>query len=283
MAPRDWSAFIKFPALTAARDHETDEPMDLGLKDQGVVVIGGAQGIGQAIARAYVDEGCCVGVLDLKPSGEFEHEVVADVTDFGAVRGAADEFIQKLDDVRHVVFAAGAGSGKFGFPFWNLDPEDWKLALEVNLLGAANAAHAFAPCITKQPEGTLLFLTSVAGQIGSQTDPPYSAAKAGVINFMQCAAKDFAPFGCRANCLAPGMVKTSLNQSVWAAGQQLLAEDERQSYDEWGAAKIAGIAPLGRWQMPEEFGAMAVFLASQRARNITGQTINIDGGQVMHA
>lgn len=257
--------------------------MNLGLKNQGAVVIGGAHGIGLAIAEAFAAEGCRVGVADLAPKGRFDYEIAVDVTDFTKLKAAAAEFVEKLGGVRHVVLAAGIGSGKFGFPFWNLDPADWARVLDVNLRGAANVAHAFAPILTRARAGTLLFLTSVAGQIGSQTDPPYSAAKAGVINFMQCAAKDFAPYGVRANCLAPGMVKTELNRSVWAAGQQLLAETERQDYEVWAAAKLKANAPLGRWQEPEEFGAMAVFLASEHARSITGQTINIDGGQVMHA
>jgi 2-hydroxycyclohexanecarboxyl-CoA dehydrogenase len=130
---------------------------------------------------------------------------------------------------------------------------------------------------------TFLFLVSVAGQTGSQTDPPYSAAKAGLINFMQCAARDLAPHGVRANALSPGMVRTDLNESVRAAGQATLPHDRRQSYTAWAEAKIKQVSPLGLWQTPEEFAAMAVYLASDHAKNITGQTINIDGGQVMHA
>jgi NAD(P)-dependent dehydrogenase (short-subunit alcohol dehydrogenase family) len=110
-----------------------------------------------------------------------------------------------------------------------------------------------------------------------------SASKAALINFMQCAAKDLGPHNVRVNALAPGMVKTELNESIWAAGQKLLPEAERLSFDDWAAAKIKKVSHLGRWQMPEEYAAMACFLASNHAKNITGQTLNIDGGQVMHA
>ena len=109
----------------------------------------------------------------------------------------------------------------------------------------------------------MLFLSSVAGQIGSQTDPPYSAAKAGLINFAQCAAKDLAPHGVRVNTLCPGMVKTPLNRSVWEAWHRRQPESERQSYEEWTAEKIKKLVPLNRWQEPEDIAAMAVFLASQ--------------------
>ena len=129
----------------------------------------------------------------------------------------------------------------------------------------------------------MLFLVSVAGQMGSQTDPPYSASKAGLINFTQCAAKDLGPHNVRVNALSPGMVKTELNQSIWAAGQAKLPSEQRIGFDEWAAEKIKKVSHLGRWQMPDEYAAMATFLASDHAKNITGQTINIDGGQVMHA
>src|SRR4029079_3155734 len=121
----------------------------------------------------------------------------------------------ELGVASHVVYAAGMGSGKFGFPLWNLQPSDWDRVYQVNLLGAVHVAHAFAPSLVEQKRGTMLFISSVAGQIGSQTDPPYSAAKAGLINFAMCAAKDFAQYGVRVNTLCPGMVQTALNRGVW--------------------------------------------------------------------
>jgi NAD(P)-dependent dehydrogenase (short-subunit alcohol dehydrogenase family) len=204
-----------------------------------------------------------------------------DVTDYPAVRACADRLRSELGEVGHIVYAVGVGSGKFGFPFWNLDPADWDRVLRVNLVGAVNVAHAFAPAMAEARCGTVLFLSSVAGQIGSQTDPPYSAAKAGLINFAQCAAKDLAPFGVRVNTLCPGMVQTPLNRSVWQAWADRQPTDERQPYEEWAAEKIRRLVPLNRWQTPEDVAAMAIFLASPRAVNITGQTINVDGGYVM--
>lgn len=256
--------------------------MQLDLGGREVVVFGSARGIGRAIAEAFAAEGANVHGYDRDPgTGLFAGGTLAvcDVTSVAQVRAAADS----LPAVHHVVFSVGAGSGKFGFPFWNVDPGDWTRVLEINLIGAVNVAHAFAPKLIARGGGSLLFLVSVAGQIGSQTDPPYSAAKAGLINFMQCAAKDLAPHRVRVNALSPGMVKTDLNQSVWKAGQAKLPESQRQTYEAWAEEKIRKVSPLGRWQTPEELAAMAVFLASEQARNITGQTINIDGGQVMHS
>lgn len=257
--------------------------MHMNLSGQTVAVLGAAKGIGRAIAEGFLAEGCRVLGFDrdphpapLRTTGDIAS---GDATSYAAVQA----FAAACGDVDHVVFSVGAGSGKFGFPFWNLEPADWARVLDINLVAAVNAAHAFAPAMAQRRRGSLVFITSVAGQVGSPTDPPYSAAKAGLINFMQCAARDLAPFGVRANALAPGMVRTELNESVWAASQRRLPEAERQSYPAWAEQKIRKIAPLGRWQTPAEFAAMAVFLASDHAANITGQTLNIDGGQVMHA
>jgi NAD(P)-dependent dehydrogenase (short-subunit alcohol dehydrogenase family) len=204
------------------------------------------------------------------------------VTDYPAVQAAAARIEQALGQVRHVVYAAGCGSGKFGFPFWNLQPADWERTLRVNLLGAVHAAHAFAPPLVTQQGGTMRFISSVAGQIGSQTDPPYSAAKAGLINFAQVAAKDFAPYCVRVNTICPGMVQTPLNRGVWQAWHDQQPAELRQSYEAWAGEKVRKVCPLGRWQTPEDIASLAIFLASDRAANITGQTMNVDGGFVMH-
>ncbi|HEV3384695.1 MAG TPA: SDR family oxidoreductase [Gemmata sp.] len=262
--------------------------MELGLREHVTVVIGGASGIGRAIGSAFAAEGARVALLDLSPSVQVAGRElggrgwVADVTDYNAIAEVGSGIKMHFGRVDHIVFAAGIGSGKFGFPFWKLDPADWDRVLKVNLVGAANVAHAFAPGLAEQRSGTMLFVASVAGQIGSQTDPPYSASKAGLINFSQCAAKDLAQFGVRVNCLCPGMVKTPLNRSVWQAWSDRQPPEARQDYESWTAEKIAKLVPLNRWQTPEDIAAMVVFLASERAANVTGQTVNVDGGYVMH-
>ncbi len=258
--------------------------LNLNLDGQRVIVFGAARGIGRAIATRFAAEGCPVIGFDLELPTSVASDskiefVTGDVTDIGDIRSVADQ----QHEIQHVVYCVGVGSGKVGFPFWNLEPNDWSRVIDVNLMGAVNVAHVFAPSLAKQGRGSLLNLVSVAGQMGSQTDPPYSAAKAALINFTQCAARDLAPFGVRANSLSPGMVKTELNQSVWRASMDALPESEQKSYDDWASEKLRRVSPLAQWQSPEECAAMAVFLASDHARNVTGQTINIDGGQVMHS
>ncbi|MCB1093855.1 MAG: SDR family oxidoreductase, partial [Verrucomicrobiae bacterium] len=199
------------------------------------------------------------------------------VTDYAALQEIATQIETSVGPVAHVVFAVGIGSGKYGFPFWNMTPSDWGKVLEVNLMGAVNTAYAFTPAMRTRQAGSLLFLSSVAGQIGSQTDPPYSASKAALINFSQCCAKDLADYNIRVNTLNPGMVNTPLNESIWRASNANLPADQQLTFDEWSSQKIGRIVPLKRWQEPADIAAMAVFLASARANNITGQTVNVDG------
>lgn len=268
--------------------------MDLGLSNQVAVVIGGASGIGLATARTFAAEGAPVAILDRNPAvaeiaadigakkGVATYGGLLDVTDYRAVCQAVDDVEAALGPVVHVANTAAIGSGKGGFPFWNLQPQDWRSVLEVNILGTVNVAHAFSPGLVKRRQGTFLFLGSIAGQIGSQTDPPYSASKAALINFTQCAAKDLAPFNVRVNILNPGMVSTPLQQRVYAGQVAHLPEAERPGYDEWAAEKIGRLVPLNRWQTPEDIANMIVFLASTRSSNVTGQSVNVDGGWVMH-
>lgn len=269
--------------------------MDLQLSGDVAVLIGCASGIGRAIAFEFAREGADLALLDILPSvqetaaeireqtGVTTFASVCDASDFDAMRRSAEEVLAAFGRCDHVLVPAGIGSGKYGFPFWNLVPADWERVLRVNIMAPVHAAHAFGPTMIQARRGTFVFFASVAAQIGSQTDPPYSAAKAAVVNFAQCAAKDFAPHNIRVNVLSPGMIKTPLNRAVWDAWNRQQPESQRRSYEEWADEKVRRVSPLGRWQTPEDVAAMAVFLASPRAQNITGQTLNVDGGQVMHS
>jgi 2-hydroxycyclohexanecarboxyl-CoA dehydrogenase len=269
--------------------------MELNLKNHVVVVTGGASGIGRAVAELFAAEGGKVALWDLAPnSAVLAAELGAgrgvptlgcqvDVTRLETLTAARAATEEQLGPIDHVVHAAAIGSGKFGFPFTNLVPADWARVLEVNIMGMTNVAHILAPGLVARKRGTMVFLASVAGQIGSQTDPPYSAAKAANINFAQCLAKDLAPHGVRVNTVCPGMVKTPLNESVWRAWHDRQPAGQARSYDEWAGEKIRTLLPLGRWQSPADIANMVVFLSSDRAAQMTGQTINVDGGFVMHS
>lgn len=268
--------------------------MDLKLAGEVTVVTGGTGGIGRAVAAAFAAEQAPVAVWDLSGdvqtlSGELADRfgcpvigLEVDVTEANSVRAALAETETRLGPVDHVVHCAAVGSGKFGFPFTNLAPDDWKKPLDVNVMGMVHVADVLGRRMMKRKTGTMIFLASVAGQIGSQTDPPYSAAKAANINFAQCLAKDLAADGIRVNTICPGMVQTPLNRSVWHAWNARQPESAKRSYEAWAGEKVREIVPLQQWQQPEDIADMAVFLSSHRAGQVTGQTINVDGGYVMH-
>lgn len=269
--------------------------MDLKLTNRNVLVVGGASGIGLATARAFVAEGANVAIWDrdenvakigkevAKGTSAKTSGIHVDIADTAAVNAALAQTIELHGGVDHLVLAAAVGSGKSGFPFTNLQPDDWRKVLETNVIGMANVAHAVAPGMVERESGTMVFVASVAGQIGSQTDPPYSASKAANINFSQCIAKDLAPFGIRVNSVCPGMVLTPLAQSVWKAWHDQSEPNSRLSFEDWSCKKIKSLVPLGRWQPASSIAEMIVFLSSERAEHVTGQTINVDGGMVMHS
>jgi 2-hydroxycyclohexanecarboxyl-CoA dehydrogenase len=268
--------------------------VELELKGHVAVVTGGASGIGRACAQGLAREGCRVAIWDVSVDVKENSATLAndfgspslgltvDVSDYAAVQEAVRETEAALGPVSHLVHAAAMGSGKFGFPFTNLDPSDWPRVLNINIMGMVHVAHAVASGMVLRKSGTMVFIASVAGQIGSPTDPPYSASKAANINFAQCLAKDMAPNNVRVNTVNPGMVQTPLNRRVWQSWNDQQPPELRRSYEDWAGDKVRTVVPLGRWQKPEDIADMVAFLSSARAGQVTGQTINVDGGQVMH-
>src|SRR3984957_380100 len=265
--------------------------MDLMLTNRVALITGGASGIGHATALAFAAEGAHIALWDMNDKTEVVADeirsrfpvkstgIAVDVTNEADVNAALKRTAEALGPIDHVVHAAAIGSGKFGFPFTQLQPSDWPRVMTVNVMGMVHIAHALAPHLIKRSRGTFVFIASVAGQIGSQTDPPYSASKAANINFAQCLAKDLAPHGIRVNVVCPGMVRTPLNERIWKAWNDQQPAAQQRSYDEWADDKVRAVAPLARWQQPEDIADMGVFLSSGRSRQITGQTIKGDGGQ----
>jgi 2-hydroxycyclohexanecarboxyl-CoA dehydrogenase len=259
--------------------------MDLELRDRVAVVTGGASGIGAATVRRFQAEGSRVAIWDVAAAECYDPQRLSlrcDVTQPDSVQAALQRTIEAFGAIDCLVHTAAIGSGKFGFPYFNVPPEAWPRVLEVNIMGMVHVAHAVGEAMVRQGNGSMVFVSSVAGQMGSQTDPPYSASKAANINFSQCLAKDLASQGIRVNTVCPGMVRTPLNKGVWQAWHDSQPPEARRSYDDWADDKVRKVVPLGRWQEVEDVADMLVFLSSQRARQVTGQTINVDGGFVMH-
>ena len=257
-----------------------------GIVDEHVVIVGAAEGLGQAIATLFAERGAVLTLWDRNPAvqevatsvgGRAE---IVDVTDWEAVSAAAVA-TEKHQPVTHVIFVVGMGSGKSGIPFWRLEPADWPAVYNVNVQGAVQVVHSLVRPMVVRQKGSFVLLSSVSGQFGAQNDPPYSAAKAALISFGQVMAMDLAEYSVRANLIAPGIVDTPMQKKVYTANVARLPENERPDYETWLRSKLAKMVPLKRPQTPEDIGQAALFLCSDAAQNITGQVLNVDGGWIM--
>ncbi len=257
-----------------------------GIRHAHTVIVGAAEGIGAVMAQYFAQQGAALSLVDRNPEvtvvaralGATAH--VADVTDWDTIQATA-QACEENNPVTHVLYVVGMGSGKSGFPFWRLAPADWPRVYQVNVQGAVHVVHAFVEPMVARRQGSFVLLASVSGQYGAQNDPPYSAAKAALINFGQVMALDLAPYGVRTNLIAPGIVDTPMQHRVYEAHTARLAPAERPDYHTWMQDKLHRLVPLHRPQTADDIAQAALYLCSEAARNITGQVLNVDGGWIM--
>ncbi len=233
------------------------------------MVTGGASGIGAATARRLAAEGAYVWVADLnyeaahELAGEIDGAAVQmDVADTASVRAGVEQR-GEID-----VLVNNAGMDMFSF-FIHTTEEVWDKVLGVNLRGTIAVTHAVLPGMQERRRGAIVNVASEAGRVGSQGSVIYSSAKAGVIGFTRAVARESARFRVRSNAVAPGPIETPLLN----AAPEVLGEI--------GARLKQGMIEgtmLKRSGEPDEVAAVIVFLASDEASYITGQTVNVSGG-----
>jgi 2-hydroxycyclohexanecarboxyl-CoA dehydrogenase len=246
------------------------------LEGRTALVTGGASGIGAATARRLAAEGARVAIGDVDEEGgravasEIDGFAARlDVTDVESARAAVAAVEGELGPVD--VLVNNAGTDRFAF-FSHTDPELWDFVLGVNLRGVLAVTHAVLPSMHERGGGAIVNVASEAGRVGSQGSVVYSAAKAGVIGFTKAIARESARYGVRCNAVAPGPIETPLLNS---APEQL---------GDLGARLKQGMidaTALRRIGLPEEVAAAIVFLASDDAAYVTGQTLNVSGGLSM--
>ncbi|MFO1147595.1 MAG: SDR family NAD(P)-dependent oxidoreductase [Alsobacter sp.] len=239
------------------------------------LVTGAGQGLGKAIAAAIAAAGAKTIVNDvalglaeacaagLRSAGGDAEASIFDVSDSGTVHAAVAGIIERHGRLDIVVNNAGIGD----FVEFNLiTPEKWRRMLDVHLTGAFNCSHAVFPHMKERRSGSILNISSVAGKRGDFIgNAHYTAAKAGIVGLTKSLAMHAAPYGVRVNALAPGLVATELTEGMSEAMR---------------ATTLARI-PAGRLGNPDEIASVALFLVSDAASYIVGETVSVNGGSYM--
>ncbi len=251
--------------------------MELGLKGKVVLVTGaGSQiGFGKGIALGFAKEGCDVVVSDIDLEGA--KKTAAEVEALGQKALAVKADVTNTDEVNEMVKQALAKFGRidilvnnagtvFRSPFHLTTDKDWDINIGINLKGTWLCIRAVLPNMLERKSGKIINLSSVAGRTGMGT-PLYAAAKAGVMGLTKGLANEVSPSGINVNAIAPGMGDT---------GFQIAAKVPPEAKQ-----RFAQTSPMRRMTTPLDIANMAVFLASDAAIDITGQTFNVDSGSNM--
>ena len=258
------------------------------------LVTGGGRGIGRAICLTLAENGADVVVADvnLEDAKSVASEVAdngrqsiaepVDVTDKGSVERMVGQVIERFGRIDILVNNAGVIAASGWEQREKPTDEDWDATFEVNVKGMARVTNAVAPHMKERRYGKIVNISSIAGRLGTMTSAPYGASKAGAINLTQHTALELAPFDINVNAICPGLLWTPMWERIavhWSLDQEKFGGNTpREIFDSAVEERI----PLGREQTPEDIGYAVAFLASDRARNITGQTLNVSGGSHMH-
>jgi len=252
--------------------------MDLGIQGLRVMVSAGANGIGLAIARAFVREGARVAVCDvdaaalgaLAHSDPALHASACDVAQRADVARWFDAALAQLGGLDCLVNNAGiAGpTGKVDA----IDPEAWDRCIAVDLTGQFNCVRLAVPALRASANASIVNVSSLAGRLGFALRTPYAAAKWGVIGLMRSLAIELGPDHIRVNALLPGIVAGERQQRVLNAK----AQARGVSFDEVEKAAFAGTS-IKQYVTPEQLADYVVFLASPRAATVSGQALSVCG------
>lgn len=253
------------------------------LQNQVAIVTGGGQGLGEALAKRLSQEGAKVVIADINfesaqkvaDSLPDSMAIRVDVTNYEQCEDMAQTVLSKYGKIDLLVCNAAILIAK---PIDEFSSEEWKKVIDVNLVGYFNCAKAVAPIMMKQQKGNIIQINSKSGKKGSYKNSAYAASKFGGIGLTQSLALELAPYNVRVNAICPGNL---LDSPLWvnslyeqyARNQGLTKEQVREKY--------LNQVPLKRSCSYDDVANVLVFLASDEASYMTGQAINVTGGQEM--
>ncbi len=243
------------------------------LSGKTALVTGATGGIGGAIARAFHTAGATVAISGrqsdklealAKELGERVHVLPCDLADRAAVAKLIDEAVAKMGGLSILVNNAGLARDNL---FMVMKDDQWDDVIAVNLTSTFMLCRAAARAMLRaRPNfGRIINIASVSGVFGNPGQGNYAASKAGVIGMTKSLAREVAPRGITANCIAPGFIQTAMTDAL----------NEKQTEE------IAKMIPAQRFGTPDEVAAGAIYLASAEAAYVTGQTLHINGGMAM--
>ncbi len=255
------------------------------LKNKVAIVTGAGQGIGKAISTSFAKEGADIVVADINfdSASGVREEIISlgreslalkvDVTKEKEVQEMARKTIEKFGQIDVLVNNAGIAKT---LPFLKMSEEMWDRIIDVNLKGTFLCCKAVLSHMLKRKKGKIINISSKSAKSPASWFAAYSASKAGVIALTQSLALDVAKDGINVNAICPGIVFTphwDRLEIEYAAKREMRVEEVREHL----ISKI----PQGRAQTPEEVANVALFLASEQSSSMTGQSINVTGGQEM--
>jgi 3-oxoacyl-[acyl-carrier protein] reductase len=245
------------------------------LEDKNAIVTGGSQGIGAAIALELAREGANVCLTYRKHESEAQEyadqiskmgrkalAVKCDISSFSEAEAVVKAALNEFSSLQILVNNAGMNWDGVS---WKMSEEQWDRVIEVNLKGYFNFTRQAAPIFKEQKYGKVINITSINGLRGKFGQTNYSASKAGIIGFTKALAKELGGFGVNVNAVAPGLIETAM----------LRDSESRDKIIDLALAEIV----LKRVGQPEDLANVVAFLASDKARHITGEVVKVDGGQ----
>jgi NAD(P)-dependent dehydrogenase (short-subunit alcohol dehydrogenase family) len=259
------------------------------LKDRVAIITGGGRGIGRGTALRFAREGAKLALVDIEQAhldetaAELSSAVAGaehitlrgDVSSSADVQGFFDQTIERFG--RLDILVNNAGIGNPPLPIVDMPEEAWDRTLAVNLKSVFLCSKLAAKQYIQQGGGgRIISVASQAGKTGYARLTPYCASKAGIVLFTQAMAKEVGEHKINVNCVCPGTIDTPL---LRGAGMGMMASDE---LFKTLIGTVLPAIPLGRVGYPEDVAKIITFLASDEAEYMTGQAINISGGQEMH-